>query len=80
MTCDFTPFSPLFQSNQDDVCNGTPYTVGKISHRAALEPGTQNLVHLSLFTFLQIQILYGPIITQRTKKQATNSELQTLKQ
>ena len=38
MTCDFTSFSTVFQSYQDHVwmirravCNGTPFTVEKIS-------------------------------------------------
>ena len=46
MNCDFTSFSTLFQSYQDDgrmimiVCNGTPFTVEQISPRAGLELGT----------------------------------------
>ena len=46
MTCDFTSFSTVFQSYQDDgriimkgcvQCN--PFTVEKISPRARIEPG-----------------------------------------
>ena len=46
MTCDFTSFSTVFQSYQDDgrsimkamnVCNEAPFTVEKISHRAGFE-------------------------------------------
>ena len=45
MTCDFTSFSTVFQSYQDDgrmimtVCNWTPFTVIMISSRAGIEPG-----------------------------------------
>ena len=47
MTCDFTSFSTVLQSHQDDerfdnenaVCNGTPFTVEKISPRAGIELG-----------------------------------------
>ena len=46
MTCDFTSSSTVFQSYQDDgrllmkaVCNGAPFTVEKISHRAGIELG-----------------------------------------
>ena len=45
ITCDFTSFSTVFQSYQDDktlimkscVCNGTPFTIEKISPRAGME-------------------------------------------
>ena len=44
MTCNFTSFSTVFQSYQEDeslimkaVRNGTPFTVEKISPRAGLE-------------------------------------------
>ena len=46
MTCDFTSFSTVFQSYQDDgwmimklkaVCNGTPFTVEQISPQAGIE-------------------------------------------
>ena len=46
MNCDFTSFSIVFQTYQDDgrlimkaVCNGTPFTVEKISPRAGIELG-----------------------------------------
>ena len=46
MTCDFTSFSTVFRSYQDDgnlimkaVCNGTMFTVEKISPRAGIELG-----------------------------------------
>ena len=47
MTCDFTSFSTVFLSYQDEggglmmkaVCNGTPFTVEKISPRAGIELG-----------------------------------------
>ena len=54
MTCDFAPFSTVhvFQSYQDDkvVCNGTWFTVEKISPRTGLELRTtrsagQRLTH-----------------------------------
>ena len=45
------PFSTVFQSYQDDgqmikkaVCNGTPFTVEKISPRVGLELGTARSV------------------------------------
>ena len=46
--CDFSSFSTVFQSYQDDdwlimkvsVCSGTPFTVEKISPRAGFELGT----------------------------------------
>ena len=51
MTCYFTSFSTVFQSYQDDVriiikglCNGVPFTVGKVSPRAGLEPPTARSV------------------------------------
>ena len=56
--CDFTSFSIVFQSYQDDgqmmmkaVCNGTPFTVEKISSQVRIELGTsrsvvQHLTHL----------------------------------
>ena len=59
MTCDFTSFSTVFQSYQDDerlimkaVCNGAPFTVEKILPRAGIELGTarsvgQRLTHLA---------------------------------
>ena len=44
MTCDFTSFSIVFQSYQDDkrlimkaVCNGTPFKLEKILSRAGIE-------------------------------------------
>ena len=44
ITFDFTSFSTVFPSYQDDgsvimkgLCNGTPFTVEKISPRAGLE-------------------------------------------
>ena len=44
MTCDFTSFSTVFQSYQDDVrmimkavCNGTPFMVENISPRVRIE-------------------------------------------
>ena len=44
MTCDFTSFSTVFLSHQDDgrlimkvVCNEAPFTVEKISPRAEIE-------------------------------------------
>ena len=44
MTCDFTSFSTVFQSYQDDgrlimkaMCNGTLFTVKKISPRGRIE-------------------------------------------
>ena len=48
VTCDFTSFSTVFQSYQDDerlimkqaVCNGTTLRVENISPRARLEFGT----------------------------------------
>ena len=47
ITCNFTSFSTVFQSNHDDervlrkvVCNETPFTVEKISSRAGLELDT----------------------------------------
>ena len=46
MTCDFTSFLTVFQSYQDDgrminkvVCNGTPFTVEKISPQVRIELG-----------------------------------------
>ena len=45
MTCDFTSFSTVSQSYQDDgrliieSCNGAPFTVEKISPRAGIELG-----------------------------------------
>ena len=46
MTCDFTSFLTVFQSYQDDVwmimkavCNGTPFTVEKVSPPAGIELG-----------------------------------------
>ena len=46
MTCDFTSFSTMFKSYQDDgklimkaVCNGAPFSVEKISPRAGIELG-----------------------------------------
>ena len=47
MTCDFTSFSILLQSYQDDgmliigkaECNGAPFTVEEISPRAGIELG-----------------------------------------
>ena len=46
MTCDFTSFSTVFQSYQDDgklimkgCVQGTPFTVEKISPRARIELG-----------------------------------------
>ena len=46
MTCDFTSLSTVFQSYQGDgrliteaVCNGTPFTVEKISPREGIELG-----------------------------------------
>ena len=46
MTCNFTSFSTVFQSYQDDerlikkaACNGTPFTVEKISSRAGIKLG-----------------------------------------
>ena len=51
MTWDFTSFSTLFQSYQDDerlvmkgLCNGTLSTVEKISPQAGLEPTTARSV------------------------------------
>ena len=51
MTCDFTSFSTVCQSYQDDgriimrgVCNGTPFTAEKNSHRARPEPGKASSV------------------------------------
>ena len=51
MTCDFTSFSTVFQSYQDDeglimkaVCNGTPFTVEKILPRTGIELGTPRSV------------------------------------
>ena len=58
MSCDFTSFSKVFQSYQGDgrmilkgLCNGTPFTVTNVSHRAGLELTTdrsadQRLTHL----------------------------------
>ena len=47
MTCDFTSFAKELQSNQDDkgiiinaVCNGTLFTVEKISPQVGLESRT----------------------------------------
>ena len=47
MTCDFTSFSTVFQSYQDDMrmimkaaCNGAPFAVEKNSPRVGLELGT----------------------------------------
>ena len=44
MTCDFTSFLTVFWSYQDDIwmimkglCNGTPFTVPKISSRVRIE-------------------------------------------
>ena len=49
MTCDFTPFSTVLQSYQDDerlimkgLCNGTPFMVEKISPRAVIELGPRD--------------------------------------
>ena len=43
ISCDFTSFSTVFQSNQDDerliVCNGTPFKDEKISPRGGIELG-----------------------------------------
>ena len=46
MTCDFSSFSTVFQSYQDDgrlimkgLCNGSPFTVEKISPPAGIELG-----------------------------------------
>ena len=46
MTCDFTSFSIVFKSSQDegrlimkDMCNGALFTVEKISPRAGTELG-----------------------------------------
>ena len=45
MACDFTSFTIVFQSYQDDGrlimkgCAGTPFTVEKISPRAGIEFG-----------------------------------------
>ena len=51
MACDFTSFSTVFQSYQDNgymimkaVCNVTLFTVEKISPRVGLEPGTARSV------------------------------------
>ena len=50
MTCDFTSFSIVFQSFKDDgrmimkgLCNGTPFTVEKISPPAGTEIGAIDL-------------------------------------
>ena len=37
VTCDFTSVSTVFQSYQEAVCNGTPFTVEQISLRAGIE-------------------------------------------
>ena len=44
MTCDFTSFTTVFQSYQDDgrlimIGNGTPFMVEKILSRAGIELG-----------------------------------------
>ena len=51
MTCNFTSFSTVFQSYQDDErmklkaeCNGTPFEVEKISPRAGFELRTARSV------------------------------------
>ena len=49
MTCDFTPFSTVFQSYQDDglmimkgCVHGTLFTVEQISSRAGIELGPRD--------------------------------------
>ena len=51
MICNFPSFSTVFQSYRDDwrmimkgLCNGTPFTIEKISPRAGLELGTARSV------------------------------------
>ena len=51
MTCDFTSFSPVFQSYQGNgrmigkaLCSGAPFTVGKISPRAGNRTRSARLV------------------------------------
>ena len=46
MTCDFTSFSTVFQSYEDDgqmimkgLCNGSPFTAERSSPQMGLEPG-----------------------------------------
>ena len=51
MNCDFSFFSTVFQSYKDNeklimkgLCNGTPFTIEKISSLAGLELGTTRSV------------------------------------
>ena len=70
MICNFTSFSTVFQSYQDDrwmimndSCNGTLFTVEKISPRAGLELRTSGPV-LNLLSY------WGSLRIQKAVKKA----------
>ena len=44
MTCDFTSYSTVFQSYQDDERTRAPFTIEKITPRAGLELETARSV------------------------------------